>query len=371
LPLSKNKKYWILTKPRIDKGEMKMTKKLFLIALIVCVALGVISDSALAQNKRTGTAAAPWILIPVGGRDFALGGATIATTTGIEAIHWNPAGLGRMTSAAEGMFSSMTWIADIGVTYGAVGASFGDGGVIALSVKSLDFGDIPLTTNDDPENTSGRFFSPTYVMVGLSYSRALTDAISAGASLKLVNEQIERVSSSGVALDFGVQYRGLVGVNGLNLGVAVKNIGPQMQYDGSGLYREAVATEGNRPPQKFKSEAASYDLPSTVEIGLGYSATLGDNMVGNLTGSFTNDNLYLDEYRLGGEVGVMMNELTLFGRAGIGMVPQAEEDANIFGSSFGIGIGYLTGGLNLTLDYAYRSVEFFDANQTVSVKVGF
>jgi len=46
-----------------------------------------------------------------------------------------------------------------------------------------------------------------------------------------------------------VQYRGLVGVSGLNLGVAVKNIGPQMQYEGSGLYRDALARDGNRPTQ--------------------------------------------------------------------------------------------------------------------------
>ncbi|HEY4613333.1 MAG TPA: hypothetical protein VII11_10140, partial [Bacteroidota bacterium] len=255
--------------------------------------------------------------------------------------------------------------------YGAVGASFGDFGVVALSVKALDFGDIPLTTEDDPENVSERFFSPTYVTVGLSYARSLTDAISAGGSVKLVNEQVDRVSSSGVALDFGVQYRGLVGVSGLNLGVVVKNIGPQMKYEGPGLYRDAVAGGGRRPEQKYKSDAASYELPSVVEIGLGYSATMGDNMLWNLTGSFTNNNLYLDEYRVGGELGVMMDDLRLFGRAGLGMVPQADSNTDIFGSTFGFGISYLTGGMDLTLDYAYRQVEFFDANQVISVKLGF
>jgi len=348
-----------------------MTKKLSILAIVVCVALGCIVNSVAAQNKRTGTAAAPELLIPVGGRDLALGGSTIATSAGVEAIYWNPAGLGRLTRSAEGMFSSMSYIADINVTYGAVAGTFGDFGVVALSVKALDFGDIPLTTEDDPENVSERFFSPTYVTVGLSYARSLTDAISAGGSVKLVNEQVDRVSSSGVALDFGVQYRGLVGVSGLNLGVVVKNIGPQMKYEGPGLYRDAVAGGGRRPEQKYKSDAASYELPSVVEIGLGYSATMGDNMLWNLTGSFTNNNLYLDEYRVGGELGVMMDDLRLFGRAGLGMVPQADSNTDIFGSTFGFGLGYLTGGLDLSVDYAYRQVEFFDANQVISIKVGF
>jgi hypothetical protein len=269
------------------------------------------------------------------------------------------------------MFSNMSYIADIAVNYGAVGASFGDFGVIALSVKSLNFGDIPLTTEDDPENTAGRFFSPTFVTVGLSYSRALTDAVSAGITTKLISEQIDRVSSTGFALDFGVQYHGLVGISGLNLGVAVKNIGPQMKYDGSGLYRSAVATGGSRPEQKYKSDAASFELPSVVEIGLGYSGTVSDNMMWNVSGSFTNNNLYLDEYRIGGEVGITMESLRIFGRAGLGMVPQAAEKENIFGGTFGFGFGYMASGVDISLDYAYRQVEFFDANQVISIKLGF
>lgn len=347
-----------------------MTKRILLSALVICVALAVVVDSVYAQNKKTGTAAATELLIPVGARDLALGGSTIATSTGLEAIYWNPAGLGRLSHSAEGMFSNMTYIADISVNYGAVGAAFGDFGVVALSVKSLNFGDIPLTSEDDPENASGRFFSPTYVTIGLSYARALTDAISAGGTVKLISEQIDRVSASGFALDFGIQYKGLVGVSGLSLGVAVKNIGPQMKYTGSGLYRNAIAGDGRRPEQKYQSDAASFELPSVVEVGLGYSGTM-ENMMWGVTGSFTNNNLYLDEYRVGGEIGVTMESLRLFGRAGVGMVPQAESKANIFGGTFGFGLGYLTGGVDITVDYAYRQVDFFDANQVISVKLGF
>jgi hypothetical protein len=276
-----------------------------------------------------------------------------------------------MNVSAEGMFSSMTYIADIGVSYGAVGANMGEFGNIALSVKSLDFGDIPLTSQDDPEGRGGRIFTPTFVTVGLSYGRGLTDAIAVGTTLKLISEQIDRVGASGVAIDFGVQYHGLAGVQGLQMGVAVKNIGPQLRYDGTGLYQRGTASGGGRPEQFYKVDPAAYELPSVIEIGLGYSGMASDNMTWNLNGSFTNNNLYLDEYRVGGELGVMMDELHLFGRAGLAMVPQADENTDIFGSTFGFGVGYLTGGINLTLDYAYRQVEFFDANQVISLKVGF
>jgi len=355
-----------------EKGDNKMKYMRLFTAFAVLLAVVVLADSSYSQSsKRSGTSAATQLLIPVGARDLAMGGASIANSEGVEAIHWNVAGLGRIQSSAEGMFSNMSYIADIGVNYGAVGGRFGDFGVVALSFTTLDFGDIPLTTQDDPENFSGRFYSPNFVTVGMSYARALTDAISAGFTAKIVTEQIGSVSATGFALDIGVQYGRLVGVQGLELGVVVKNVGPQMKYDGPGLYKLALSSEGTRPTQRYKSEAASYELPSTVEIGLGYTGSVQNNIEYAVMGAFTNNNLYLDEYKVGGELGLGFESLKLYGRAGMGFVPQAETDENIFGATFGAGVHYGASGIQITVDYAYRSVELFDANNVFSVKLGF
>lgn len=348
-----------------------MKNRVFVVALLLCVAMMVLAYPAQTQNKRIGTAAATELLIPIGARDLAMGGSTIANSRGVESIHWNPAGLGTLQRDAEGMFSSMSYLADITVAYGAVAANFGDFGVVGLSIKSLDFGDIPLTTNADPEARSGRLFSPTFVTVGLTYGRSLTDAISAGTNVKLVTESIDRVSSTGLAIDVGIQYNGLVGVSGLQLGVAVKNIGPQMKFDGPGLYRNATSSDGSRPEQKYKTEAASFELPSLVEIGLAYQRPIGDNMMYSVNGSFTNNNLYLDEYKVGGEYMVGIDDVKLFGRAGMGFVPKVENGDNIFGATLGFGITYAAGDLELTVDYAFRQVDFFDNNNVFSLKVGF
>lgn len=357
-----------------------MKIKIAYLLVILCAVLVVAMTIATAQNKRTGTSAAPELLIPVGARDLAIGGSGLASSHGVDAIFWNPGGLGRMgKTSAEAMFSSMTYIADIGVSYAAVAAAFGDFGVIGLSVKSLSFGDIPLTTEDDPENTSGRFYSPTFVTAGLSYSRSLTNAISVGTTIKVISEQIDRVSSSGFAIDFGVQYAGLVGVPGLQLGVAVKNIGPQMKFDGPGLFHNAVSTDGRRPEQKFLSQAASFELPSLVEVGLSYTAKAGDNMDLLLNGSFTNNNLYLDEYRLGGELAIGFESVKLFARGGASLVPGADKNLgagqnikeNIFGATYGAGFSYQATGMNIAVDYAFRQVDLFDGNNVISVKLGF
>jgi hypothetical protein len=348
---------------------MKPNKLFMAVAVLLC--LVVLADGGFAQNKRIGTASSTQLLIPVGARGVALGGSQLANTKGVEAIYWNPAGLGRMHNSAEGMFSSMSYIADIDVSYGGVAGSFGEFGTLGFAVTSLNFGDIPLTTEDDPENISGRFYSPAFVTLGLAYGRGLTDAIAVGFTAKIINEQIARASATGFALDIGIQYNNLIGVSGLELGVAVKNIGPQVKYDGPGLYRVARSTDGRRPEQRYRSEAASFELPSVVEIGLSYEGKVENNIMYGINGTFTNNNLYLDEYKVGAEVGMMLEAFELYGRVGMGFVPQAETDENIFGESFGLGVHYNAPGIDITVDYAYRTATFFDGNNVFTVKFGF
>lgn len=342
-------------------------------ASLLCVVL-LVAGTAAAQNQRTGTSAAPELLIPVGGRDLAMGGSSIATSQGVEAIHWNPAGLGRIAHSAEGMFSSMSYIGDITVAYGAAATQFGDFGVVGLSIRSLDFGNIPVTTVEDEDGSTGGTFSPTYVTLGLSYSRHVSEAVSVGGTAKLVTESIARVSASGMAFDLGLQYDGFLGVKGLQLGIAVKNIGPSMQFDGNGLLRNAISSDGSRPEQTYKSVAASFELPSTIEIGFAYSGSLDDNNnnVYSLATTYTNNNLYLDQYRVGGEYGYIFEPAKLFGRVGYEFVPQLNDvKDNVFGLTLGAGVSYKTGGVELTFDYAFRKTAFFDNNNVFSFKIGF
>ena len=347
-----------------------MKRKAIFGALLLCIAVMLLAVPALAQHQRVGAVAAPELLIPVGGRDMALGGSSLSTTNGVEALYWNPAGLGHMEGSAEAMFSSMSYIADINVVYGAVAGKFGSFGNVGFTIKSLSFGDIPLTTEDDPENVSGRFYSPTMVTLSATYARSLTDAITVGFTGKLISEKIDQASSGGFAFDFGVQYSGVVGVKGLDLGLAVKNVGPQMSFSGPGFLRKAVVAVGTRPVQFFSLETASFELPALVEIGLSYNYKVAENFNALVSGSFRNDNLYFDSYNAGLELGYSVEDLKLFARGGYSAVPQ-NSDNDIYGATYGVGIGYNLGGATLTLDYGYRTVKYFNANQVVSLKIGF
>lgn len=360
-------------------------KKNILNLIGVC-ALLVLTSNVLAQtqfggaaaqdpgfkNARMGTAAASELLIPVGARDMAMGGASIATTVGIDAIHWNVGGLGRLQNAAEGLFSSMTYIADINVNYGAVALKFGGFGTVGFSIKALDFGDIALTTADDPEGIAGRTFSPAFSIFGISYGRAFTDAITAGFSFKLINEDLHRVKGSGFAIDAGIQYHGVAGFEGVNLGVVLKNVGPQMEFDGPALLRLAQASDARRPTQYYASKAASWELPTSVEIGLTYEANLSEELSYSINGLYANNNLALDNYRFGAEaVYAVGPSLTVAARGGVDMLDKGDLDEHIYGPTAGFGLTYMATGVDITIDYAYRAVDFFDNNSMFSLKLGF
>ncbi len=345
-----------------------MSKRLIQGLVILLAISTLFVDTYAGGGKRNGTGAAQELMIPVSARGMALSGAYIAGIEGIDAIYYNPAGLGVTSNSADAMFSYMNYIADIGFAYAAVGMNFESFGSLGFSVRSLDFGDIPVTTTDNPYGT-GATFSPTFVTVGLTYSNALTDRIRVGVNMNIVSEKIVSTSATGVAFDVGVQYNGVAGVEGLKLGVTIKNFGPAMDWDGPDLLRTAVEEDAKRGKQFYKIDAAAFELPSQLELGLAYQANFGSQFNGIVSAMFRNNNFSDDEYLFSGELSF---KNMFFVRGGYDYVQEAvnNEDEFLFGPSFGVGFK-MTGSMDITVDYAYRTVRYFDANHMVTVKFGF
>lgn len=185
-------------------------------------------------GKRNGTAGANELLIPVGARGIAMGGSTLINSVGVESIYWNPANLARGENSTSVFISHMNYIADINVEYGAIGVKVGDFGSLGLDIKSLKGGDILITDNINTDGT-GATYNPAFTVIGLTFSRELNDRIAVGLTANYVSETIDRVSATGISFNVGVSYVNLADVDGLSLAIAMKNIGPQMKFEGSGL----------------------------------------------------------------------------------------------------------------------------------------
>jgi hypothetical protein len=350
-------------------------KTLIRFLVISAVILIGVNSTFAGGGSRNGTGGASELIIPVGAHGIALSGSSIATETGLSALYWNPAGVAGMTNSVSAEFSHMNYIADIGVEYGVVGINFDGFGIIALDVKSLNIGNIPVTTNDQPDGT-GQTFSPQFIVAGASFARQLTDRIGIGLTFNYISETIAQVSASGFAFNAGVQYKDLGDISGLNFGLVIKNIGPQMTYGGPGLLVKASPTGSTatptdaflRGPSFYSVQAAAFDLPSSIDIGLGYALPIDDINLVQLSGEFENNNFSGDLYNVGAEYGY--NKM-FFARAGYSISPNNQDANYIYGFSAGAGINYDLGGVDLKIDYAYRSVKYFDANHVFEVSLGF
>jgi Type IX secretion system protein PorV len=343
-------------------------KNIMTYACVLVLALGL-SDTAFAgAGNRTGTGGATELLIPAGTRDIALGGSTIATTSGISALFWNPAGVAKMNNSVVVYASHMNYIADIGVDYGAVSANVEGFGVLSLSLKALAIDDILVTTTTNPDGT-GQTFKPSFLTAGLTYSRQLSDRIAVGLTTNFISETLGDVSASGFAFNVGVIYDNLGSVDGLSLGVVVKNIGPQMKFSGPGLNTQATVASQNRPPQFYKIDGAAFELPSTLEFGIGYRANVAEDNTVLLSSTFQNNNFSDDEYKFGAEYAY---QDLLFLRGGYNFAQKESDQRDfIFGATFGAGVHGRVGTLDLTFDYAFRQSDFFDNNHVFSLMVGF
>ena len=343
-------------------------KKIVLLALIVLTIVLLSTVSLIAQSKA-GTSAAPELLIPIGAKNVAMSGAGISSVSGTDAISWNPAGLDGGENPTSALFSYRAYIADIGISYLAVGTRFEGFGSLGFSLRSFNIGTIPVTTEDAPDGT-GQVINPTFITLGLTYSKQLSDRVSIGVTTNLVSESFGGVSASGLAFDVGVQYQNPASLNGLSLGVVVRNVGTTMQYGGSGLWRQATDANSIRGLTYYKVEAASFQMPSVIDIGLGYRIPMGEDNSLLLSAAYENDNYGIDSYRIGGQL-TLLDAISL--RLGYLYSTDQGGTASIF-QTYSLGAGLNLQkiiGLGISFDYAYVPVKYFSGNHLLDIRMSF
>ena len=332
-----------------------------------------------AGGARNGTAGATQLLIPQGAA-YLTGGGAVATAVGVGATYWNPAGVARAGSGLETTFSNRSYFADMSVLYAAASMKSGSN-AFGLSMRSVDVGEIPVTTVFSPDGT-GEKFRPSNVTAGLTYSRMMSNKTSMGMSVNVSSDGFRRVTGTAITIDAGVQYTDFLNFSGLDIGVAVRNFGRPVRYDGSGLLRKGVAIGSDRLTQFYKVEPGEFDVPMLFELGASYSI---GNMI-NVSGSYESTSFEQDKlklmgaYTLPGLVTLRAGFLTSMEEVSINddleTTTVDESDMtleDIFsGVSFGGSI-YLQKllGVNASIDYAYIPAQYFDDNTVLTLNVGF
>lgn len=339
-----------------------MNRKILVLALAFLCALSTVYAGDMA---RVGTTSGTQLLIPVGARSLAMGGAVLGAVNGAEAMYWNPAGIA-YSQKSEVLFNNMSYIADINVNYLALVFNGKSLGAFGLDIKSLGFGDIEETTELQPDGT-GNTYSPSFVVVGLSYSRLLTDRITAGVTGKVIHESVMQTTASTFAFDLGVQY---TFGNNIKVGVVMKNVGGKLQYSGKNLERtfEIQSTSLITDVGYFSGVPLASDIPSVFSFGVSYVANINEDNALLFNGAFANHNAGSDIAIGGLEYGF---KDFFFLRGGYEYQTQSQDD-QIFGASFGAGLKYPLGGFTFVLDYAFRQLtDYFDSNNIFTIKLMF
>ncbi|MES2836547.1 MAG: PorV/PorQ family protein [Bacteroidota bacterium] len=252
---------------------------------VIIACLFVANLSVTAGNKdRQGQAGAGDLLINPYARTSGMAGANVASVYGIEAQYLNVAGIAQ-TRKTEVLFTRTAWLRGTDININAFGLTqrVGESGVMGVGFNSMSFGEIPITTTQNPDGGIGTF-NPTFTNINLSYAKEFSNSIYGGVNLKAISHRgAADIRASGVAIDAGIQYVTTLGKknvenkemfgNNVHFGIAIKNVGAPLQYKGDGLNTKGTLFETERT-LTLVQRANAFEMPTLLNIAGAYDLYL-------------------------------------------------------------------------------------------------
>lgn len=315
------------------------------VVLSIIIILGITSIIN-PQTLKTGTTAAQVLKFNVGPRAIGMGGAFTSVSNDILSTYWNPAGTSSIVSN-EAFFNHTDLYIDIKHDYAAFASNLSDLGTVGLFVSVLSMDEMEVRTIENPEGT-GEFFDAGALVVGLNYSRYLTENFSIGFNFKYINESIWHMSASGFAIDVGTLYKIPI-LNEFRIAASVSNFGTKMQLSGRDVTKTFASGSTGKDILNVNLELDHFDLPLLFRFGV--SADLLKDESSRLTVAVDavhpNDH---SEYINSG-LEYSWNEI-VFIRGGYNSLFETDSEK---GLTVGFGLNYrLIDAIKLKLDYAYQ-----------------
>jgi len=324
--------------------------KKLLIILILCYAFIDVKAQLfpVLGGQRAGISTAQFLKIGVGGRASAMGDAFIAIGDDASALYWNPAGLVQFEKD-QIIFSHNQWIVDINHEFLGGVYHLGKNHAIGVSITALTMDDMPVTTEFAPFGT-GEYFGFSDIAVGLSYSQKMTDKFSFGATVRYIEETLDKLKMRGVMIDLGTYY--WTGLGSTRFAVTVSNFGAELAPDGK------VVLVGKRE----KSEWQAFAPPTIFRIGLAFEPYESPEHKFTTSVQLNHPNDNSENVVLGLEY--VWNKL-LFIRGGYKI--NVDEQNYSFGAGLNVPINIA----EFTLDYAFSNFERLGSAHRFSIILGF
>ena len=336
--------------------------KYFGVLLLAC---SFVTNLSAGNPDRVGSAGASQLLINPWARSSGWGSSNIASVRGLESLYGNVAGLA-FTEKTELIFSRSTWIADVPINSFGFSQRMSESSVLAFAVSSISLADIMITTELLPDGGLGTYsISSTNLNIG--YSKAFSNSIYGGFVMKAIIEGTSDVTASGLALDAGIQY--ITGENNhIKFGIALKNVGPTMIFDGDGISFRGEAPDGEYT-MTLEQRTNAFELPSLLNIGLAYDVpVLSENHRLTTAGTFTSNSFQNDQFRFGLEYS--FKELLSLRGGYIYEDGMSNGSTDLTGLSAGFTVELpLSGETTFGVDYSLRAADHFGLLNTIGVRI--
>lgn len=325
------------------------------------------------NEDRVGSAGASHLLVNPWARSAATGDAGIANVNGLEATFTNVAGLA-FTDKTQIKFNYSNWMGSAGISFNSAGIAqrISESDVIAVSVQSMNYGDIAITTVANPEGNIG-FFSPRANIFNVGYARTFSSSIYGGINFKVISENISNLKASGMAIDAGIRY-----VTGeqdqIKFGIALKNVGPVMRYKGDGLSQQ-VNYISTGFTASLEERSATFEMPSLLSIGGSYDFIFNESNKLNVAAGFTANSFSYDQFRLGLDYGMSLEKVAFNLRGGFvyekGLFDAENRSNALVGPTAGFSVDALVGKNKtaLGIEYATRFAGVFGIIHTIGATI--
>lgn len=315
-------------------------KKLITILLISTILPTSILWSAKRIHPSAGTTSATFLKLGLGSRAIGMGEAFAGLADDISALYWNPAGLIQLSTQEAHLTHNESFE---GIRHDFIGyIHLLPDATLAAAIYGLSIPkDIErrsgLNENDpfEPFTSVEGYFGASDLAVHVSYSRVLRENLSGGASLKLIQQNIDNESAYGLAMDIGGLYH--FKQMPLSVGAVLQHMGTKIKFGSKGYF----------PPTNLKIGGAWKWNPKLV-------TTLDLNKP-------------IDNYLFVSIGGEYKPRDPLFIRLGYKYRWYGQELDDLSGLSAGLGFDFEFSDMDFRFDYAFSPFGVLGNSQRISI----
>jgi len=279
--------------------------------LFLCLLLTGVSLNYGQRVNKIGTSAATFLRIPVGAQAVGMGSAFVSMEHEPSSLYWNPAATASLTMNAF-LIDHTLWMPGINFDFIGAALPLKEIGTIGLSLGIMHTNDMEITTPAQPMGT-GEMFNASSFVVGVSFSRNLTDKFSIGGTFKYIRETIYNDYASAIGFDVGTLYH--TPFEGIRLGASISNFGTKLQMTGEDLSIPAVLSnqQGTNQSITARLNTDAFDLPLIMRIGISDEVIQTDELRVTVAVDGVSPNDNAQSVNLGCEIGFYKNSFLIRG----------------------------------------------------------